>query len=108
MPASDPDCLVGRTLPVGYCVTLMTRVPNEEADELPFHYAYVSDLAVAKAGSRSGPGHGPAGAMPRPWRAPRQANWLRISVLAKNTVAREVYGRYGFEEHLVTMEKPLK
>lgn len=93
-------------LPVGYCA-IMTRVLNEEVDELPFHYAYVNDLAVAKSARGQGIGKAlleDAEALARA----AKAKWLRISVLAKNTVAREVYDRYGFEEHLITMEKPLK
>ncbi len=92
--------------PVGYCVTF-TKVPNEEADELAFDYAYISEIAVAKAVRGQGLGMAllrDAEALARAARA----KWLRINVLAKNTIAREVYGRYGFDEHLINMEKPLK
>ena len=92
--------------PIGYCA-IMTRVPNEEGDEVPFKYAYVNDLVIAK----SARGQGIGTALLRDAEAlARAANakWLRINVLAKNTLARDVYGRFGFEEHVVTMEKPLK
>ena len=92
--------------PVGYCA-IMTSVPNEEADELPFDYAYVSEIVIAK----SARGQGIGKALLRDAEAlahAASAKWLRINVLAKNTIARELYGRFGFEEHVVTMEKPLK
>lgn len=93
-------------MPVGYCAT-MTRIPNEEGDEVPFEYAYVNDLVIAKSARGQGIGKAllyDAEALARA----ASAKWLRINVLAKNTVARELYGRFGFEEHVVTMEKPLK
>ena len=93
-------------MPVGYCAT-MTRVPNEEGDEVPFEYAYVNDLVTAKSARGQGIGRAllrDAEALARA----ASAKWLRINVLAKNTVAREFYDRSGFEEHLVTMEKPIK
>ena len=92
--------------PIGYCVTL-TKVPNEEADELPFDYAYVSEIAISKSARGKGLGtHLLTDAETLAQTA--GAKWLRISVLAKNNIAREVYSRYGFEEHLISMEKPLK
>lgn len=92
--------------PAGYC-TILTKVPNEEVDEKRFDYAFVSEIAIAKAVRGQGLGKAllrDAEALARA----ASAKWLRISVLAKNTVAREVYSRYGFEEHLVNMEKPIK
>jgi ribosomal protein S18 acetylase RimI-like enzyme len=93
-------------MPIGYCAT-MTEVPNEEGDEVPFEYAYVNDLVIAKSARGQGAGKAllrDAEALARA----ANAKWLRINVLAKNTVAREIYDSFGFEEHLVTMEKPLK
>lgn len=92
--------------PVGYCA-IMTRVPNEEVDEQPFDYAYVSEIVIAKSARGQGIGKEllrDAEALARA----ANAKWLRINVLAKNTIARELYDRFGFAEHLVTMEKPLK
>ncbi|MEP0331427.1 MAG: GNAT family N-acetyltransferase [Anderseniella sp.] len=91
---------------IGYCAT-MTTVPNEEGDEVPFNYAYVNDLVIAKSARGQGVGKAllhDAEALARA----ANAKWLRINVLAKNTVARDLYDRFGFEEHVVTMEKPLK
>lgn len=92
-------------VPVGYCA-IMTRVPNEEVDEQRFDYAYISEIVIAKSARGQGIGKAllrDAEALARA----ANANWIRISVLAKNTVAREIYDRFGFEEHVVTMEKPL-
>jgi ribosomal protein S18 acetylase RimI-like enzyme len=92
-------------VPVGYCA-IMTRVPNEEVDEQRFDYAYISEIVIAKSARGQGIGKAllrDAEALARA----ANARWLRISVLAKNTVAREIYDRFGFEEHVVTMEKPL-
>ena len=91
--------------PVGYCA-VMTRVPNEEADEQHYDYAYVSEIVIAKSARGQGIGKALLHDAETLARAV-DARWLRIGVLAKNTVARELYGRFGFEEHVVTMEKPL-
>ncbi|MGI9513175.1 MAG: GNAT family N-acetyltransferase [Anderseniella sp.] len=93
-------------IPVGYCA-IMTRVPNEEADEQRFDYAYISEIVIAKSARGQGIGKAlleDAEALARA----ANARWLRISVLARNTVARDLYDRFGFEEHVITMEKPLK
>ncbi len=97
---------VRESLPVGYCV-ILTRVPNEEADELAFDYAHVSELAI----TRSARGEGIGKALLQDAECLARAagvKWLRVNVLAKNTIARDAYNRYGFEEHLISMEKPLK
>lgn len=96
---------VRESLPIGYCV-ILTRVPNEEADEQPFDYAYISELVIA--GSARGKGIGKSLLQDAECLArAAEAKWLRVSVLAKNSVARDLYSRFGFEEHLVNMEKPL-
>lgn len=97
---------IRESLPVGYCVTL-TRVPSEEADEQPFNYAYVSELAIAQSARGQGIGKRLLQDAECLARA-ADAKWLRVSVLAKNTVARELYSNHGFAEHLINMEKPLK
>jgi GNAT superfamily N-acetyltransferase len=86
--------------------TVLTRCVNEEPDELDFSYCLVGDLSVEA--SMRGKGLGRA-LLEDAEIIARQtgARWLRISVLAGNTLAREVYTRYGFREHLVEMEKPL-
>ena len=91
--------------PVGYS-TVLTRCLNEEPDELDFSYCLVGDLVVEAALRGKGLGRAlleDAEAIARQ----AGAKWLRISVLAGNTLARDVYTRYGFREHLVELEKPL-
>jgi GNAT superfamily N-acetyltransferase len=91
--------------PMGYS-TILTQCRNEQPDELPFDYAMVGDLVVVATARGKGLGRSlleDAEAIARK----AGAKWLRIGVLAKNTVARDVYGRYGFEEHMIEMEKPL-
>ena len=90
---------------VGYCV-ILARVRNEEADEEPFYYAYVSELAVTGAARGSGIGKTLLADAEQLARA-ADARWLRVSVLSRNALAREVYTGYGFRDHLTTMEKPL-
>ena len=97
---------VRENLPIGYCM-ILTRVPNEEADEQPFDYAYVSELVIAQSARGQGIGKRLLKDAECLARA-AEAKWLRVSVLAKNTVARDLYSRYGFEEQLISMEKPLK
>jgi ribosomal protein S18 acetylase RimI-like enzyme len=92
-------------IPVGYCV-ILTRVPNEEVDEQAFDYAYVSEIVIAKSARGQGIGTALLHDAETLARA-ANAKWLRINVLAKNTLARDVYDRFGFEEHLITMEKQL-
>lgn len=90
----------------GYCVVL-TRVRNEEPDELPFSYGYVSEIVVNEAMRGKGIGKALLGDAEAIARA-SGAKWLRVDVLAKNTMAHEVYASYGFEDHLIEMEKALK
>jgi ribosomal protein S18 acetylase RimI-like enzyme len=90
----------------GYCV-LLTRVRNEEPDELPFSYAYVSEIVVADTMRGKGVGKvllSDAEAIARA----SGAKWLRVHVLAKNTMAHDVYASYGFEDHLIEMEMSLQ
>lgn len=94
------------SLPIGYCA-ILTKVPNEEVDEQPFDYAYVSELVIARSARGKGIGKALLQDAESLARA-AGAKWLRVSVLAKNTVARELYSSYGFEQHLISMEKLLK
>lgn len=89
----------------GYCV-ILTRVRNEEYDEASFEYAYVSELVVAENARKQGIGNALLADAEAISRA-SGSKWLRVHVLAQNALARGVYARYGFAEHLVEMEKPL-
>ncbi len=87
--------------------TIMTKVEADDIDELPFTYAYVGDLAVTA--SRRGQGIGRAMLRECERRARAAGTqFLRITVLAKNTQARKTYERFGFDELLVRYEKKLQ
>ncbi|MFO1090303.1 MAG: GNAT family N-acetyltransferase [Hyphomicrobiales bacterium] len=91
---------------VGYA-SVMRRAFDESYDEVPFTYAYVADLVVSDRERGSGIGRGLLEACEAEARAAGQA-WMRISVLAKNIGAHGLYRSFGFNDHLVTLEKPLK
>lgn len=89
----------------GYCA-ILTRVEADDVDEIPYWYAYVSELAVAEKARGNGIGKALLADAERLARA-AGAKWLRVSVLTRNTLAHEVYKSYGFADRLVNMEKPL-
>lgn len=94
----------GRLL--GYA-TVMTAVEQDGSDdEIAYTYAYVGDLAVLEAHRGEGIGRLLLEHCETRARAAGR-RWLRIDVLARNARARDVYRRFGFAEHLVTMEKLL-
>ncbi len=96
-------CIDGRV--VGYCA-ILTRVDSDDVDEKPYRYAYVSELAVSEHVRGQGVGKALLADAERLARA-AGAQWLRVSVLTRNTLAHEVYRSYGFADRLVNMEKPL-
>ena len=96
-------CVDGKA--IGYCA-ILTCVEADDIDEQPFSYAYVSELVVSETARGNGIGKALLTDAERLARAAGAA-WLRVSVLARNTLAHEVYRSYGFADHLVTMEKPL-
>lgn len=96
-------CMAGKV--AGYCA-ILTRVEADDVDEVPYWYAYVSELAVAESARGSGIGKALLADAERLSRA-AGAKWLRVSVLTRNTLAHEVYRSYGFNDRLVNMEKPL-
>ena len=96
-------CLDGKV--AGYCAVL-TRVDADDVDEIPYWYAYVSELAVAESARGKGVGKALLADAERLARH-AGAKWLRVSVLSRNTLAHEVYKSYGFADRLVSMEKPL-
>jgi ribosomal protein S18 acetylase RimI-like enzyme len=92
---------------VGYA-TLLTRQSSETSiDEVLYTYAYVGDLIVTKSARGRGVG---AQLLQECERLARAAGerWLRITVLAANPQAIEVYKRFGFTDQLIDMEKPLR
>ena len=96
-------CVNGQV--AGYCA-ILTRVEADDVDEVPYWYAYVSELAVAGHARGNGIGKALLTDAERLARA-AGAKWLRVSVLTRNTLAHEVYKSYGFADRLVNMEKPL-
>jgi ribosomal protein S18 acetylase RimI-like enzyme len=86
---------------VGF-VAVLTAVQQEELDEPPGSYAYVSDLVVRAAYRRRGIGE----ALMRQALAYAQdagAKTIRIQVLSKNADAKRLYERLGFSEYRVEL-----
>jgi len=91
---------------VGYATIFVKVVEDGSGDEVPHTYAYVGDLVVAA----SARGRGIARQLldeceKHARRAGR--NEMRITVLARNNRARDVYGAFGFEDLHVDMRKRL-
>ncbi len=85
---------------------VQAKVANEDKDEEPYEFAYISDLAVLERFRNRGIGRALiAGA--EAFAREKGASWLRISVLARNEIARSLYKRSGFEERLLLLEKAL-
>lgn len=88
-------------------VCVYARVKSEAVDEEDYEYAYISDLVVLA--SERGKGLGRALLKQAEDYARRQgAQLLRISVLAQNKVARDLYLASGFQKQLVTLQKNLE
>ena len=87
-------------------VCVWARVPQEELDQDPRAYAYVSDLAVTARQRGRGIGRE---LLRRAEEYARQegAPTLGIGVLASNTGALDLYHELGFVEHLIQMKKTL-
>lgn len=88
---------------VGYAV-VETTVRDESIDEEPYTYAYVADVVVTEGRRGNGVGRRLLSAC-EDIAAKAGARWLRISALAANERARALYRRFGFTEHLITLEK---
>jgi len=90
---------------VGYA-TVLTRIDVDCADEVAHSYAYVLDLAV----STPARGQGIARLLLEGCEAEARrcgAGHLRVTVLADNRRARDVYEAFGFRDLFVDLEKPL-
>jgi len=87
-------------------VCVMARVSSAAVDEEEYEYAYISDLVLLA--DHRGKGLGRKLLQRAEEHAQSQgANLLRIHVLARNEVARTLYLRSGFEEHVVALQKSL-
>jgi ribosomal protein S18 acetylase RimI-like enzyme len=90
---------------VGYaCV--WARARSEDPAEAPREYAYVKDLVVLPHHRKRGIGRLLLETCESYARKHRAA-YLRVSVLAANAVARELYGDFGFREREIVMDKSL-
>jgi ribosomal protein S18 acetylase RimI-like enzyme len=85
---------------------VLTDVPPSEPDEARSHYAYVSDLLVHAKYRGLGLGRRLLQEAELVARS-RGAPVLRIGVLARNRVARELYARLGFVEYHVQLIKTI-
>jgi len=91
---------------VGGYVTVLTRVRSGELDDGDIEYGLIADLLV-RARHR---GAGMARKMLQAAEAvatQHGVRWLRITVLAANRVARELYASSGYTELYVDFEKDL-
>ena len=89
----------------GY-LTLLLNVPTEEIYDGDYEYALISDIAVLER--FKGRGYGKLLLMEAKRIARnKNARWLRLQVLAKNKIAKNVYNKTGFKELYVEMEQDL-
>jgi GNAT superfamily N-acetyltransferase len=90
----------------GYA-TLLANVSSEsERDETIFSYAYVGDLVVTVKNRGRGIGRALLAECERRARLAGR-KWLRITVLADNHGAHDMYEKFGFTDLFRYMEKPL-
>lgn len=87
-------------------VTILASVRSGALDDGDIEYAYIADLVVRDMYRGRGIGRQ---LMAEAEKYARQegANWLRISVLAENAVARRLYKASGFSELCLDLEKPI-
>lgn len=90
---------------VGF-VCVWGAVPQEEVDEVPGPFAFVSDLVVLPEHRGRGIGRRLLARAERHARQ-RGAALLKLAVLAENTAARRLYEELGYAEHEVVLAKPL-
>lgn len=91
---------------LGYAVVLTRSVEDGKGDEVAYDYAYVIDLVVAQEARRRGIGRMLLAECERRARAAGRDD-LRITVLAANRGAHELYRAFGFADLLVNMRKRL-
>lgn len=92
-------------LNVGY-VQILSQVTSDLIEDGDYEYALVSDLYVDSEHRGSGVGKELLKKVEAFARS-KGANWLRISVMAQNSIARSAYEKTGFTELYVEMEKTL-
>jgi len=87
-------------------VAVQAKVPMTEIDEESYEYGYISDLVVLDTFRGRGFGRALLAAAEEYVRT-QGITRLRLSVLAQNSVARQLYHRLGFVEWEVILEKIL-
>lgn len=91
---------------LGYAVILTRSVEHGTGDEVAYDYAYVIDLVVAKDARRRGIGKLLLADCERRAREAGRDD-LRITVLAANQGAHDLYRALGFDDLLINMRKAL-
>lgn len=89
----------------GYA-TILPKVKSDEIEDGDLEYGLVSDLVVIEAFRRKGLGKRLLSAAEAYARKCR-VRWLRIGVLARNPVPRQLYESAGFSPQYVELEKAL-
>ena len=89
----------------GY-VSIMTQVSSGELADGNIEYALINDILVREKYRGAGIGRGLLTAAEE-YAIDHNVQWLRISVLAANRLAKELYSSMGFSELFIEMEKGL-
>lgn len=90
---------------LGYA-TILTRIEEDADDEIAHSYALVGDLVVSERARGRGIGRLLLEACEAEARR-LAASHLRITVLAANRLALDIYRAFGFRDLFVDLEKPL-
>lgn len=91
---------------LGYAVILTRSAEDGTGDEVAYDYAYIIDLVVAKEARRRGIGKLLLADCERRAREAGRDD-LRITVLAANQGAHDLYRALGFDDLLINMRKGL-
>ncbi|KAL3919656.1 MAG: hypothetical protein SGILL_003645 [Bacillariaceae sp.] len=91
---------------VGYAVVLTKVQMDHSMDEIEYEYGEIAELAVTEAMRGKGVGSLLMRECVELCKR-RGIHYLRTEVLAANSPARKAYTKFGFEEHMIVMEKKL-
>jgi GNAT superfamily N-acetyltransferase len=89
----------------GY-VTMLNRVQSDDLDDGNLEFGLIADLLVRKAYRGTGLGRELMAAA-ESFAREHGVQWLRVSVMAQNAAARQLYASTGFAEIYVELEKDL-
>jgi ribosomal protein S18 acetylase RimI-like enzyme len=87
-------------------ISVWAKVKAKMIEEKEYEYAYISDLVILPAYRGRGLGHALLSKAEEYARA-AGATTLRIGVLAKNDVARNLYQKFGFADRVIEMSKAI-